>query len=165
MLSLGPFNALAFRFGYFHLVFPVLYLDPANPGYLDEKEELWENKQFLHVIMIQSYFEYLFANSDQYSDYKISPFFHKMSKIYIFRGCGFHTPVEWKIGYYVINKQVIIQILIVKTAFYIYDNMRLKEISILNVFEQIKENTISGSAFSARLGSSAVAFIPDQKCI
>ena len=111
--------------------------------------------------MIQSYFEYLFANSDQYSDYKISPFFHKMAKLYIFRGRGFHTPVEWKIGYYVINKQVIIQILIMKTAFYIYDNMSLKEISILNLFEQIKENTISGSAFSARLGSSAVAFIPD----
>ena len=67
--------------------------------------------------MIQSYFEYLFANSDQYSDYKISPFVHKMSKIsewlYILRGRGFYTPVEWKIGYYVINKQVIIQILIV----------------------------------------------------
>ena len=111
--------------------------------------------------MIQSYFEYLFANSDQYSDYKISPFVHEMAKIYILRGRGFHTPVEWKIGYYVINKQVIIQILIVNTAFYIYDNMKLKEISVLNLFEQIKENTISGSAFSARLGSSAVAFIPD----
>ena len=61
------------------------------------------------------------------------------------------------------NKQVIIQNLIVNTAFYIYDNLRLKEISILNLFEQIKENAISGSAFSARLGSSAVAFIPDRK--
>ena len=39
--------------------------------------------------------------------------------------------------------------------------MRLKGISILNLFEQIQENTISGSAFSARLGSSAVAFITD----
>ena len=39
---LGPFNALAFRFGYFHLVFSILYLDPADPRYLDEKEELWE---------------------------------------------------------------------------------------------------------------------------
>ena len=97
--------------------------------------------------MIQSYFEYLFANSDQYSDYKISPFVHEMAKIYILCGRGFHTPVEWKIGYYVIYKQVIIQILIVNTAFYIYDNMKLKEISILNLFEQIKENTISGSAF------------------
>ena len=103
--------------------------------------------------MIQSYFEYLFANSDQYSDYKISPFVHKMAKIYILRGRGFHTPVEWKIGYYVINKQVIIQILIVNTTFCVYDNMKLKEISILNLFEQIQENTISGSAFSARLGS------------
>ena len=112
--------------------------------------------------MIQSYFEYLFANSDQYSDYKISPFVHKMAKIYILRGRGFHTPVEWKIWYYVIKRQVIIQILIVNTTFYVYDNMKLKEISILNLFEQIKENTISGSAFSARLGSSTVAFIPDQ---
>ena len=48
------------------------------------------------------------------------------------------------------------------TAFYIYGNMRLKEISILNSFGQIQENTIAGSAFSARLGSSAVAFIPDR---
>ena len=126
-----------------------------------KKKNYGKHKQFLHVIMIQSYFEYLFANSDQYSDYKISPFVHEMAKIYIFRGRGFHTPVGWKIGYYVINKQVIVQILIVNTAFYIYDNMKLKEISILNLFEQIKENTISGSAFSARLGSSAVAFIPD----
>ena len=30
--------------------------------------------------------------------------------------------------------------------------MRLKEISILNLFEQIKENTMSGLAFSAQLG-------------
>ena len=126
-----------------------------------KKKNYGKHKQFLHVIMIQSYFEYLFANSDQYSDYKISPYVHEMAKIYILRGRGFHTPVEWKIGYYVINKQVIIQILIVNTAFYIYDNMKLKEISILNLFEQIKENTISGPAFSARLGSSAVAFIPD----
>ena len=29
----------AFRFGHFHLVFSVLYLDPADPRYLDEKEE------------------------------------------------------------------------------------------------------------------------------
>ena len=57
---------------------------------------------------------------------------------------------------------MIVQILIVNTAFYIYVNIRLKEISILNSFEQIQENIIAGSAFSARLGSSAVAFIPDQ---
>ena len=56
---------------------------------------------------------------------------------------------------------MIVQILIVNTAFYIYGNIRLKEICILNSFEQIKENIIAGSAFSARLGSSAVAFIPD----
>ena len=85
-----------------------------------------------------------------------------MAKIYPFRGRGFHTPVERKIGYKVINEQIIIQILIVNTAFYTYCNIRLKEISIFNSFEQIQENTISGSAFSARLGSSAVAFIPDR---
>ena len=84
-----------------------------------------------------------------------------MAKIYPFRGRGFHTPVEWKIGLKIINKQTIVQILIVNTAFYMYSNIRLKEISILNSFEQIQENTIAGSAFSARLGSSAVAFIPD----
>ena len=42
------------------------------------------------------------------------------------------------------------------TAFYISGNIRVKEIN-----GQIQENTITGSAFSARLGSSAVAFIPD----
>ena len=57
---------------------------------------------------------------------------------------------------------MIVQILIVNTAFYIYGNIRLKEICILNSFEQIKENIIAGSAFLARLGSSAVAFIPDH---
>ena len=61
-----------------------------------------------------------------------------------------------------INKQMIVQVLIVTTAFYIYGYIRLKEISILNSIEQIKENTIAGSAFSARLGGSAVAFIPDR---
>ena len=118
-------------------------------------------KQFLHVIMIQDNFKYVFATSVKYSDLKISPFIHKMAKIYPFRGRGFHTPLEWKIGFKVINKQTIVQILIVNTAFYIYGNTRLKEISILISFEQIQENTIAGSAFSARLGSSAVAFIPD----
>ena len=88
-----------------------------------------------------------------------------MAKIYPFRGGGFHTPVEWKIGYYVINKQIIIQILILNTAVYIYGHMILKEISILNLFEYLQENTISGSAFSARLGSSAVAFIPDHNSV
>ena len=112
-------------------------------------------------MMIQSYFKHLFEISVKYSDFKISPFVHKTAKIYLFRGRGFHTPVEWKIGYKVINKQIIIQSLIVNTAFYIYGNMRLKEISILNLFEQIQENTISGSAFSARLSNSAVAFILD----
>ena len=100
--------------------------------------------------MIQSCFKYLFATSVKYSDFKISPFVHKMAKIYPFRGRGFHTPVEWKIGYYVIRKQIIIQILILNIAFYIYGSMRFKDISSLNLFEQIQENTISGSAFSAR---------------
>ena len=104
--------------------------------------------------MVQSCFKYLFATSVKYSDFKISPFVHKMAKMYPFHGRGFHTPVEWKIGYYVIKKQIIIQILILNTAFYVYGNMRLKDISILNLFEQIQENTISDSAFSARLGSA-----------
>ena len=56
---------------------------------------------------------------------------------------------------------MIVQILIVNIAFYIYVNIRLKEISILDSFAQIQENIIAGSAFSARPGSSAVAFIPD----
>ena len=86
-----------------------------------------------------------------------------MAITYPFRGRGFHTPFEWKIGYKVINKQMTVQILIVNTAFYIYGNIRLKEISILNSFEQIQENIIAGSAFSARLCSSAVAFIPDPQ--
>ena len=115
--------------------------------------------------MIQKCFKYLFVTSVKYSDFKILPFVHKITKIYPFRSRGFHTPVEWKIGYYVIKKQIIIQSLILNTAFYIYGNMRLKDISILNLFEQIQENTISGSAFSARLSSSAVAFIPDPKSL
>ena len=41
---------------------------------------------------------------------------------------------------------MIAQILIVNTAFYTYSNIRLKEIGILNWFEQIKENIIAGSA-------------------
>ena len=105
--------------------------------------------------MIQIYFKYLFTTSVKCSDFKTSPFVHKLAKTYPFRGRGFHTPVEWKIGYKVINKQVIIQILIVNTAFYIYGNIRLKELSIMDAFEQIQENTIAGSAFSARLGSAA----------
>ena len=115
--------------------------------------------------MIQYDFKYLFATSVKCSDHKISPFIHKVVKIYPFRGHSFHTPVEWKIGYKVINKQTIVQILIVNTAFYISGNIRVKEISILNSFEQIQENTITGSDFSARLGSSAVAFIPDPNKI
>ena len=117
-----------------------------------EKKNNWKYKQFLHIIMIQSNFKFLFATSIKCSDHKISPFILKMVKIYPVRGRGYHIPVEWKIGYKVINKQVIIQILIVNTAFYIYGNIRLIEISTLNSFEQIQENIISGLAFSARLG-------------
>ena len=73
--------------------------------------------------MIQNDFKYFFATSVKCSDLKISPFIHKVAKIYPFRGRGFHTPVEWKIGYKVINKQTIVQILIVNTAFYIYCNI------------------------------------------
>ena len=128
-----------------------------------KKKNNGKHKQFLHVMMIQSNFKCLFATSVKCSDYAISPFVHKLAKTYPFCGRGFHTPVEWKMGYKVKNKQAIIQILILNTAFYIYGNIRLKEISIMISFEQIQENTISGSAFSARLGSSAVAFIPDRK--
>ena len=42
LLSLGPCNAVAFHFGYFHLLFSVLYLDPVDPHYLDKKEEEWK---------------------------------------------------------------------------------------------------------------------------
>ena len=94
----------------------------------------------------------MYANSVKCSGYKISSFLDKLTKTYPFRGHGFHTPDGWKIGYKVINKQVIIQTLIVNTEFYIYGYIRVKEVSILNPFEQIQENTIhvSGSAFSAR---------------
>ena len=95
-----------------------------------------KHKQFLHVKAIQSKFKYLFVTSVKCSDYKTLQFVHKLTKIYPFRGRGFHTPVEWEIGYKVINKQLIIQILIVNIAFDIYSNIRLKEISILNSFEQ-----------------------------
>ena len=87
-----------------------------------KKKNNGKHKQFLHVIMIQSNSKYLFATSVKCSDYKTSPFYHKLAETYPFRGRGFHTPVEWKIGYKVINKQVIIQILILNTAFYIYGN-------------------------------------------
>ena len=40
-----------------------------------------------------------------------------------------------------------IKILILNAAFYVYGNIRLKEISIFNSFEQIQVNTISGLAF------------------
>ena len=97
--------------------------------------------------MIQSYFKYLFTTSVKCSDYKTSPFVHKLAKTYPFHGHGFHTPVEWKIGYKIINKQAIIQFLFVNIAFYIYGNIRLKEINIMDAFEQIHENTIAGSYF------------------
>ena len=65
-----------------------------------------------------------------------------MAKTYSFRGRGFDTLVEWNIVYTIINKLVNIQILMVNAAFYMYDNIRLKEISIFNSFVQIPENTM-----------------------
>ena len=61
--------------------------------------------------------KYHFAISVKYSDYKTSQFVHKLAKTYPLRGRGFHTPLEWKIGFKVINKQMIVQILTVNTAF------------------------------------------------
>ena len=99
----------------------VLFIDLLILVIWVEKKNNGKHKQFLHVIMIQSNFKYLFATSVKCSEYKISPFpfFHKLAKTYPFHGHGFHTPVEWKIGYKVINKQVPVQILIVNTASYI----------------------------------------------
>ena len=69
--------------------------------------------------MFQSNLKISFCNLCQVHCQKISPFIHKVAKTYPFRGRGFHTPVEWKNGYKVINKQMIVQIIIVNTAFYI----------------------------------------------
>ena len=85
-----------------------------------KKKKNGKYKQFLHIIVIQNNFKYLFSTSVKCSDHEISPFIHKMAKIYPFRCRGFHTPVEWKIEYKVINKQTVIQILILYTEFYIY---------------------------------------------
>ena len=52
-------------------------------------------------------------------------------------------------GYKVKNKQAIIKFLILNTAFYIYGNIRLKEISIMNSFEQRHQARLF------RLGSAA----------
>ena len=78
--------------------------------------------------MIQSNFKYLFGTSVKCSEYKTSTFVHKLAETYLLRDRGFHTPVDWKDGNKIINKQVIIQILIVNTTFYIYGNIRLKEV-------------------------------------
>ena len=66
------------------------------------------------------------------------------------------------------------------TTFYVYDNMNLKEISILNLFEQIKENTIIRLGFfgstqqlgrgfhtrpSVRHGQPTVKILPVNECI
>ena len=58
-------------------------------------------------MIIQSNFKYIFATSVKRSDYTRSPFVHKLAKTYPFRRRGFHTPVEWKIVYKGLNKQVI----------------------------------------------------------
>ena len=77
----------------------VLFIDLLILIILMEKKNNAEFKQFLHVIMIQSNFRYHFATAVKCSDYKIPPFFHKPAKTYHFHGHGFHTPVDWKIGY------------------------------------------------------------------
>ena len=41
-----------------------------------------KHKQFLHVIVIQSNFKYLFPTSVKCSDYAISPFDHKLVKTF-----------------------------------------------------------------------------------
>ena len=84
--------------------------------------------------------------------HKISPFIHKMAKIYPFRGRGFHTPVEWKIGYKVINKQMIVQILIVNTAFYIYGYIRLKKNKYLELFWLIHYSRLGFFGSARQLG-------------
>ena len=83
------------------------------------------HKQILHVtcIMIQSNWKYLFTTVVKCSDYTNSLLSHKMAKTYPFCGCCFHTLVEWKIRCKVINKQLIIQILMVNIAFYMHDNI------------------------------------------
>ena len=66
-----------------------------------------------------------------------------MAKIYSFRGRGFHISVEWKIGFKIINKQTIAQILIVNTVFYMYGNIGLKEIKYLElVWTNTRKNYI-----------------------
>ena len=74
--------------------------------------------------MIQTDFKCLFATSVKCSDYKTSPFVHKLAKHIPFAAVA----VERKIGYKVIHKQVIIQSLIVNTAFYIYGNSSFYQI-------------------------------------
>ena len=86
---------------------------------------------------------------------KFRHFFHKLAKTYPFRGRGFYTPVDCKTGYKVKDKQVVIRIVFVNTVINIYGNLRLKEISSWNSFEQIQENTLRDSAFPAQIGSAA----------
>ena len=115
-----------------------------------KKKNYGTYKQFLHVIMIQSCFKYLFATSVKYSDFKISPLAHNWPKYIPFVAVAFIPLLNGKLDIKSQKKQIIIPILILNSAFYIYDNMRLKDIGILKLFEQIQENTILGSAFSAR---------------
>ena len=86
----------------------ILFLDSINSSYLDEKEEnkkKEKHEQFLHVIMIQK-FEYIFCNLCQmFRLQNIAMFSTTVSGQNIsLCGRGFHTPVERKIGYKVINK-------------------------------------------------------------
>ena len=57
---------------------------------------------------------------------------------------------------------MIVQILIVNIALYIYGNIRVKEISILNPFEQIKENIIAGSAFFGSAGRPWLSYPTEE---
>ena len=93
---LGPFN----HFIYFRLVFVSSIFRFCRSSLFGwKRRNNGKHKQFLHVIMNQSNFKYLFATSVKCSDYKTLPFFHKLAKTYSFCGRCFHTTVEWQIGY------------------------------------------------------------------
>ena len=66
--------------------------------------------QFLHVLQLRIIGNIFFSTCVKCSSYKSSLLFHKLAKTCPFRGRGFQTPAEWKIGYKVVNKQVSIQI-------------------------------------------------------
>ena len=86
-----------------------------------KKKNNGKHKQFLHVIMIKSIFFFLNIFFQPLSNVQIITYrlFHKLANTF-----PLHTPFEWKIGY-----KVIIDILNVNTAFYIYGNIRFKLLS------------------------------------